>query len=77
MERFCTRLAAAALVLFGFSGCADEGPAERAGREVDEAVKEMGEASEGGLERLGRETDEAVKETGEAVDALTEEGKKK
>ncbi len=71
------RLAMAISLCFALQGCSDEGPAEKAGREADEAVKELQESGEGALERLGRETNEAVKETGEAVDAVTEEVEKK
>jgi hyperosmotically inducible protein len=70
-------LSMAALLLLGLPGCGEEGSAEKAGREVDEAVRELEESGEGALERAGRETDEAVKETREAVEALTEEAEKK
>ena len=51
-------------------GCREEGPAERAGRQIDEAVEATRDETEGTLERLGREVDEAVKETQEAADEV-------
>jgi hypothetical protein len=37
-------------------GCREEGPAERAGRAIDDAAKEVGE----GLEKAGEEIQEGV-----------------
>ena len=67
---------AATIVLTAASGCREEGPAERAGRHVDEAVEKLQEGSEGTLERLGRDVDEAVEETAEAADEVGEAAKK-
>ncbi|MGE0821238.1 MAG: hypothetical protein AB7G75_10350 [Candidatus Binatia bacterium] len=44
--------------------CEQEGPAERAGQHVDEAMKEAGEA----MEKAGDQAQEAVEEAGEALD---------
>lgn len=66
----------AALVLLGATGCREEGPAEKAGRNIDETVEKMTEGSEGALERLGREVDEAVEETKEAADEVRDAAKK-
>ncbi len=54
----------AVLLLTLVGGCRDEGPAETAGRQVDEAVEMASERSEGTLETLGAE---AVEETEEAA----------
>jgi hyperosmotically inducible protein len=53
--------------LLGMTGCQDEGPAERAGKQVDEAMESLTEGSEGALEKAGRKLDEAVEDTREAV----------
>lgn len=44
------------------SGCEEQGPAEEAGEEIDDAVEEAGE-----------EIDEAAEETGDAVEEAAEE----
>lgn len=74
MQRIIVPLSAslllAGLALGVATGCHEEGPAERAGRQIDEAVEETREAGEGTLEELGREVDEAVKESKEAADEI-------
>jgi hypothetical protein len=50
----------------GATACHEEGPAERAGRHIDEAAEE----SEGALEELGREVGEAADESKEAADEI-------
>lgn len=47
-------IAPAIIALFLLGGC-DEGPAESAGEEIDEATEETGES----LEEAGEETEEA------------------
>ena len=54
-------LALAFLAGTGLSGCRDPGPAEEAGREVDEAMEDAREA----VEDLGDEAEEAAEELGE------------
>lgn len=46
------------------SGCSEPGPAEQAGKEIDEAVEEVRERIDpaGPAEQAGREIDEAVEE---------------
>jgi hypothetical protein len=61
-------LIAATLLLLMLGGCREEGPAERAGQQVDEAMEKTGEA----LDDLGEEVDEAVEEGTEAVRKLGE-----
>ncbi len=58
------------LLMLAAVGCGEEGPAEKAGRQIDETVEETREGAEGALERLGREVDEAVEETREAADEI-------
>jgi hypothetical protein len=49
------------------SGCPDEGPTEKAGRQIDEAAEEPHEQTVAALEQLGRELDEAVEDCEEAA----------
>lgn len=62
----------ATLLMIGAAGCRDEGPAERAGRQIDEAVEEAREETKGTLERLGHQVDEVVEETQEAAEEVEE-----
>ena len=58
--------ALAAVLLLAAAGCREEGPAERAGRAIDDAAREAGDSlrelagEEGALERVGREADETL-----------------
>lgn len=48
----------AALLVFAFGGCQkEEGPAEKAGKEIDKAVRDAGEA----MEKAAESVKEAVK----------------
>src|SRR5215510_7496090 len=51
-------------------GCKPEGPAERAGKEIDKTAERLGEVIEkkGPAERAGEKVDEAVKDAGEALE---------
>jgi len=51
-------LAIAFLASAGLTGCRDPGPAEEAGREVDEAVEDARDA----LDELGEDAEEAIEE---------------
>ena len=64
MKRFlwATVLAGA---LLATSACREEGPLEKAGREVDEAVEKLKHGDEGTLEKAGRKIDEALEEAEE------------
>ena len=73
------RMAIVFLALSGLAlatGCREEGPAERAGRQIDEAVEDARERTEGTLEKIGREVDEAVEETQEAAKEIGEAARK-
>ena len=61
-------LLCALLLLSLVGGCRDEGHAETAGREMDEAVEMASEASDGTLEKFEgeKETENATKEMGYA-----------
>ncbi len=62
---FCLGIA----VAFAFSavGCREEGPAEKAGRAVDEAMEELAQGGEGAVEEAGRQADEAIEKARKAV----------
>jgi len=60
------------LMLFALGGCKSEGPAEKAGKQLDEAVDDLTK-SKGPAERAGESIDKAAERAGEAID---EAGKK-
>lgn len=62
----------AAALLFLVAGCREEGPAEKAGRQIDEAVDEIAHGSEGTMEKMGREMDEAADDMKDAVEDATD-----
>jgi hyperosmotically inducible protein len=64
---------AAALVL-ALGGCREEGTAEQAGRQIDEAMEQAREQTEETLDDLGREVDEAMEESEEAMRKMREGG---
>ncbi|HNR50504.1 MAG TPA: hypothetical protein PKI80_02875, partial [Deltaproteobacteria bacterium] len=49
-----------AVMFLGFPGCEQQGPAERAGEQVDEAVEEGGEQLQEGQEQLEDTGEEAA-----------------
>jgi len=61
-------------LLLPAAGCREEGPLEKAGKEMDDAVDRIRHGDEGTLEKAGRETDEAIEE---AKEDWEEEEKKK
>ena len=66
----------AALALWG-AGCREEGPAEQAGRAIDEAAESAEEGvqdltMDGVLEEAGEDADEAVEDAMEAVEDAIE-----
>jgi hypothetical protein len=74
MKRIQSGVLVAALCVLGVSGCREEGPAERAGRAIDDAAREAGESlrdlagEDGALERAGREADEALAKVKKAIE---------
>ncbi|MGE0684585.1 MAG: hypothetical protein AB7P69_27220, partial [Candidatus Binatia bacterium] len=50
-------------------GCEQEGPAERAGKQVDEAVENLNKTvkPDGPVERAGEKVDEAVEAAGDKI----------
>jgi predicted small secreted protein len=51
---------AAAVLVVGLSACQKEGPAERAGKEVDKTVEKAGQQ----LEKAGQKIEDAAKSVG-------------
>jgi hypothetical protein len=51
---------ASALLMLPILGCREEGPAEKAGRKVDETIDKLRHPNEGPLEKAGRKADEAA-----------------
>ncbi len=68
-NRLLTSLNVMVLVL-GLGGCEPEGPAERAGKRMDEAAERATEAlnPEGPAERAGEQIDQAIQSAGEAIE---------
>lgn len=64
LRAICLTLALSFIGAVALTGCREPGPAEQAGREVDEAV----EGARDALEDLGDETDEALEELEEEID---------
>ena len=53
-------------------GCAEEGGAEKVGRQIDETIEKIKHGDEGPLEKAGRKTDEALAELKESLEKDTE-----
>ena len=66
------------IISFGILACEQNGPAEKVGEKIDEAVEEAGDKiQEGPAERAGEKIDEAVEEAGEAVEEAGDEIREK
>ncbi len=61
------------LLVAALGGCEREGPMERAGKKMDEAVENLREATkkEGPAERAGKKIDKAAEEAEEAAREAT------
>ena len=68
------RAAIITFFLLAGAGCHEEGPAERAGRAIDDAAREAGDkvrdlgGEEGTLERAGRNADEEIEKMKKALE---------
>lgn len=60
MKRLPILAFASALLMLPMLGCREEGPAQKAGRKVDETIDKLRHPSEGPLEKAGRKADEAA-----------------
>ena len=74
MKRFMA-LGICLCLALGVAGCREEGPAEKAGRKVDDAVDRLRYGDEGALEKAGREFDEKLEEAVEAVEDSVKEAR--
>ncbi|MBD3240697.1 MAG: hypothetical protein GF331_08950 [Chitinivibrionales bacterium] len=68
---------AAALALYGWTGCERQGPAEKAGEAIDSTVQEMttgsvDETTEGPMEKAGEKIDEAAEKTKDQMEKAAE-----
>lgn len=55
-------------LLVALPGCEREGPLEKAGRDVDQAVEDMGQPREGPMEQAGEAVDNTTERLGEQVE---------
>jgi hypothetical protein len=67
LERMLAAPVLAAALLFG-AGCSEPGPAEKAGKAIDDALEKIQHGDEGPLEKAGRKLDEALEEADEEKD---------
>jgi peptidoglycan hydrolase CwlO-like protein len=76
-KRFSLKLCIGLVILI-LGGCQQEGPAERAGKEIDEATEKLGEVvkEKGPVERAGEKIDNAVEDVGEALEETGDKVKK-
>jgi hypothetical protein len=72
MTSFALRMILVGTLLAGGVSCRDEGPAERAGRSVDEAAEDLREGSQEAAEEVREGVDEAAEETREAAEEAQE-----
>ena len=68
MRRLISVFAVTGLILAVGVGCKEQGPMEKAGEAVDEAVEDMKDVGQGPMEKAGESADEAVDKTKEAVE---------
>lgn len=59
----------AGLLFLGITGCEQEGPAERAGEQIDEAAEQAQEA----VEEAGKETQQVIEEAGDKIEQKTDQ----
>ncbi len=55
-------------VFFALPGCQKEGPLEKAGKEVDQAVENFGQPKAGPAEKVGQAVDDAAEKTGQQIE---------
>jgi hypothetical protein len=62
------------LVALSLGGCEREGPAERAGKEIDQTTEKIGDTfkKDGPLERAGEQIDKAIEDAGDRVEKATD-----
>ena len=62
-------------MVLALAGCKQEGPAERAGKQLDEAVDDLTKPK-GPAERAGEKLDKAVDDTGKALEDAGKKARK-
>jgi hypothetical protein len=73
MKTFAALLSALAITLtFGCSEQQQPGPAEQAGKEIDQAVEKAGQKTEAAMEEAHDYTSEKVEEAGKAIEEAGE-----
>lgn len=73
MKTFAALLSALAITLtFGCSEQNESGPAEQAGKEIDQAVEKAGQKTEAAMEEAHDYTSEKVEEAGKAIEKAGE-----
>jgi hypothetical protein len=71
MRRLISLVAVSALALTlggGLTACKEQGPMEKAGEAVDNAVEDMKDVGQGTMEKAGEDADEAIEKAKEAVE---------
>ena len=58
------------------TACSEEGPAEKAGRQFDDAVDKLRDAGDGPVEQVGESIDEAIEDMQDALDEVMENARK-
>ena len=71
-RQFTTTLISVSAILFALAGCEKEGPAEQAGKNIDEAVEEMQETAQDAGEKAMDKMEEATDEMEEAADSAAQ-----
>jgi hypothetical protein len=63
------------LLVATLGGCEREGPMERTGKKMDEAVENLGETvkKEGPVEQAGKKVDKAIEDAGEKIKDATKD----
>ena len=77
MRMYTAVLAALAVAVTG--GCSEPqqpGPAEKAGKQIDQAVEQAGQKTEAAVEKAKDYTSEKLKEAGKAMERAGEDVKK-
>jgi gas vesicle protein len=69
------RLFLAAGLALAAAACKQEGPAEKAGRKMDEALEKLRHGDEGVVERTARKLDEALEEAGDEIEDAVDDVK--
>ncbi len=78
-KRLAVRLSLVGLLGMAMMGCEGEGPAERAGKEIDKAMDSANETMtspmpEGPMEKAGQDIDQAVDAAKESMPGMAPEG---